>query len=160
MTLAPRKRDSSAMRFPGRFGTWLCAVLGLVLGGGGCQKAGPVRTAVQPSKGSLTVDDKPAYQARVFFHPKAEIDGTKIQPMAIVAADGTFQPTTYAEGDGLPVGEYTVTVTWPEIKMDIGEEVQGPDRLHRVYDKPERPVAQVVIQEGPNEIPPIRLKLR
>jgi hypothetical protein len=106
------------------------------------------------------VGGKPAHNAIVLFHPRQPIDGKPLKPMAIVAADGTFRPTTYRTGDGLPAGDYGVTVSWPEIIVVGEEEIGGDDRLGRKYSNPAKPVLDVHINPGENQLPPIDLNPR
>lgn len=130
----------------------LLAVITLV----GCNWE-PPRLNVYPVSGSLLVDGRPADQALVYFH---RTDGGQTKPFAKVAADGTFRPGTYTATDGLPAGEYALTVQWPTVKVVEGEERLGPDQLAGRYSDPQKPVATIRVSAGENVIPPLDLKRR
>ena len=87
------------------------------------------------------------------------VDDTRLAglyPHAIVQGDGSFQLTTYKTRDGRPVGTYALqAVTWPLPPGPRHEE--GPDRFQGRYSDRHRPVAQVLISAGENNmgtIPP------
>ncbi|MCE9548199.1 MAG: hypothetical protein K8T25_22230 [Planctomycetia bacterium] len=127
----------------------------------GCGRKEPPRTKSWPAKGKLLVNGTPAEKAEVTLHPKTplkDVAGRELFPHARVAADGSFDLQTYEDGDGAPPGEYVVTVVWPEVKIDGGEELLGPDRLHNNFSDPKFPAATVVIESHENIIPPIDLK--
>lgn len=66
--------------------------------------------ATQPIKGVIYYDGTPATGAVVSFYL---VDGDKKPQFtcdARIEGDGTFVPSTYRLGDGIPVGEYIVTV--------------------------------------------------
>src|SRR5436309_2942675 len=79
-------------------GCWLAA---------GCGSSD--RAGLQPVKGTLRVNGQPAAAALVTFHPTG---ADAARPTGRVGGDGTFTLTTRVAGDGAPVGEYRVTVTW------------------------------------------------
>jgi hypothetical protein len=122
----------------------------------GCSDSSRVK--VIPVVGKLLVNGQPAAQAIVLFHPLPAREETS-RPLAIVQGDGTFRPTTYVAQDGVPPGEYALTVVWPTKRIDYGEEIDGPDRLRGRYGNLATPAATVQIQEGQQEIPTIELKL-
>ncbi len=130
-------------------------VVALLLAVTGCN-AEPPRREVFPVSGKLTVDGRPAEQALVYFHPA---DG-QTSPFAKVMADGTFRPGTYTATDGVPAGEYALTVQWPTVKLVEGEERLGPDQLAGRYSDRKKPVATIIVREGENVIPPLELKRR
>ena len=67
-------------------------------------------------------------------------------------ADGTFSMTVAAPG------EHAVTVAWPQVTLDHGEEIEGEDRFKGKHANPNRPVLKITIQKGENTLPPINLK--
>jgi hypothetical protein len=77
-------------------------------------------------------------------------------PHAFVAADGTFQLTTFKTDEGAPPGTYDVTVKWPGAPKPGHEE--GADRLGGRYSSPERPARQVQITDGVNDLGRLDLK--
>lgn len=125
----------------------------------GCMVSGPQHSPVFAVRGRLTIGGKPAEKAIVYFHPRQPIDGGSTRPLAMVQADGSFRPTTYHANDGLPAGEYAVTVNWP-VEYDVapGESVSGDDRLGGRYSRLDQPPALVTIHAGDNELKPIDLE--
>lgn len=119
---------------------------------------GQRRAPVFPVSGSLLVNGRPAWGATVLFHPRSKKTTENRLPFAIVKEDGTFQPTMNLPNDGVPAGDYAVTVIWPTRNIVDGEEIEGPDQLQGLYAKADNPVASVTISPGPNEIPTIELR--
>lgn len=124
----------------------------------GCGE-GDARPPVQPVAGRVLVDGKPAARARVTFHRSPASPAAEV-PYAESDADGAFRPTTRLTGDGTPAGDYDLTVIWPEIRVDHGEEVAGADRLKGRYDTPQKSNLKATIREGENTLPPLELKTR
>lgn len=67
--------------------------------------------AVYPARGQVLYDGKPPVGAVVSFHLVGE-DHPWTKPSALVGEDGWFTVTTYRENDGVPEGQYQVTVIW------------------------------------------------
>jgi hypothetical protein len=79
-------------------------------------------------------------------------------PHGVVEPDGTFRIGTYADGDGAPEGEYTVTIAWPETRTDpkTRDEVSA-DRLEGRYADPMKSRLTVTVRNGENRLEPFRL---
>jgi hypothetical protein len=127
----------------------------ILLVAGGC--GGDGGPTIYPVSGKVLVDGKPAVKALITFHP---MSGPKDQaiPYAETGADGTFRPSTRLTGDGAPAGEYALTILWPEVKIDHGEEISGRDRLGGRYANAGDSNLKLTIKEGENSLPPIELK--
>lgn len=63
------------------------------------------------TNGQLMIVNKPAAGAVLLFHQTRAING-QLPPRARVGIDGRFTVTSADGGDGLPSGEYVVTVVW------------------------------------------------
>lgn len=126
----------------------------------GCGRKTIERVPVFPVSGRLLVDGRPANNAQVFFHAQDRSKTTQGLPFAVAGTDGAFQAGTYLPNDGLPSGEYVVTVQWPLMTVVDGEDVAGPDQLNGLYATPERPAAKVTVAETAVEMPPIKLRSR
>jgi hypothetical protein len=72
-------------------------------------------------------------------------------PHAIVGADGSFSLTTFVTDDGAPAGAYALTISWPAAPRQRFAS-EGPDRLHGRFSDPRRPVRQVQIVPGNNDL--------
>ncbi len=161
--------QSSAPSVSGTTGlTWhrlALAAAAHVLWAAGCQ---PDRLPVYPVTGSVFYQGRPASDARVIFHPLGGSDQLQRErPMGTVAADGTFRLTTYDRGDGLPAGEYQISVVWrgaatPQdtnnADFDERNEAMPADRLQGRYADPATSGLSVTIHKHLTTVPPIVLK--
>src|SRR5262249_4853136 len=139
---------------PRRLGRAVVALAAVVAVG--CS-GGPARPAVYPVRGQVFVNKtQPAAGALVVFHPlSAEVARqAAARPFAYVRDDGSFQLTTYNEGDGAPAGEYGVTVVWEAVPKSGGPRIREggtPDRLGGRYGDPNSPKLKVTVQpQGEN----------
>lgn len=118
-----------------------------------------VPNAAQTTKvtGKVTVDGAPVKDILVTLHnPKQS--GKAQRPNARTREDGTFQISTYLEGDGAPPGEYHVTLEWLTFQS-IGAQWIGPDKLKNQYNDPKSTPFHVTVTDAPLEIPPFELKV-
>jgi hypothetical protein len=115
-----------------------CLALGcLVLGG--CQKT-PLgdRQPTFPVTGQVIIDGEPAGKVLVKAHPRGKLDEAHpIFPQAITDDQGRFSLFTYDVGDGVPNGDYALTLVWGRVN---GARYSGPDKLRGRYADPQRPV--------------------
>jgi hypothetical protein len=121
---------------------------------------GETRKPVYPTRGKV-VDKSgaPAAGVLVIFTPLDETDPAKWPqgfPRATTEKDGAFVLTTYDAGDGIPAGQYAVTMLW-QTPDPQDEERDNPDKFGGRYADPKNPVRKVTIQVGDNELPPIRV---
>ncbi len=117
------------------------------------------RANVYPVHGKLLINGKAAARAAVYFHPQFPIAGGNSIPFGIVAPDGTYRPSTYETNDGLPAGEYAVTVVWPQMIDFDGLETPGEDRLRGRYADPKQTLLTVTIDSSSSQLPLIELEL-
>jgi len=128
-------------------------------------KGGP-RIVVIPAEGEVLVDGEPAYDAIVVFHPNTPhhipAGGTAAHSQGQVDAEGKFVVSTYERGDGLPVGEYKVSITWHERSGMSMRDYGGPDRLKGKYKDPETTGFTLTVSEGEEtlSIPRFELTLK
>jgi len=81
--------------------------------------AGCGRSGLYPVKGKVIFPDgTPLTAGTVEFGPVDK--DAMLAPRGEIKVDGTFQASTYAEGDGAPPGKYRVLVTPPE-QVDPGQ---------------------------------------
>lgn len=109
------------------------------------------RKAVFPVRGRASFDGAPIPGARVFFNvidPKTK----KVGPIsdARVESDGTFQMSTYEAFDGVPVGEYFVTVVWQDPPKYDG--TSSPNKLPAKYASALTSELRYQVQAGTNEV--------
>ena len=133
------------------------AVLAAVLLAG-CGRSGPPRVPTHLAKGVITYQGQPVAGAFVALHPKEAAKPDVPTPTAIVQPDGSFAVTTYDSGDGVPEGEYVLTIQWRRAVKQGGEYLPGPNLLPAKYGKPETSDLVIRIATGQNELAPISLK--
>ncbi len=131
------------------------SVLVLALLATGCSSKGD-RPPTFAAHGLVFVNGQPAAGAKVQLNGLGDEELAKLCPHAIVAADGTFQLTTFKTGDGAPLGTYAVTITWAAAPQPGHEE--GPDRFRGRFADPRRPVREVQIHRGDNDFGRMDLK--
>lgn len=131
----------------------LALAASLLLVAAGCGSKTPV--PVYPTSGRLLINGQPAPGAIVGLHPTdGDFDQAGSRPAGRVQDDGSFVLATYGIADGVPAGEYIVTVFWP---ANPDGPDPGPDRLAEKYAIPEKSPLRITIHEGENELEPIRL---
>jgi hypothetical protein len=116
----------------------------------GCGKGR--KPSVYPTHGEVFVAGQPAEGATVIFLPKPENE-IKVTPTAVVAADGSFDLTTFKSGDGCPKGDYTVLVIWDKTEIVEREEVVlEPDKLGYRYANAGVSPLKATVKKGKNQI--------
>jgi hypothetical protein len=68
---------------------------------------------VYPVHGEIFFAGKPAIGAVIAFHPVNKPEGPVSTSRGIADPQGKFSLTTFVSSDGVPEGEYIVTVYWP-----------------------------------------------
>lgn len=124
------------------------------------------RRRVYPVRGSVTFEGKSLEGALIVFVP-VEDEPDFPRPTGSVEPDGSFEMTTYREGDGAPEGEYKVSITWrpegeaPEtgglLSRDAPPSSQ-PDPTGGRYADFESSGLTATVETGSNELPPFVLE--
>ena len=99
----------------------------------GCGSRGP---ALQPVRGTVKVNGKPAEQAIVFLHRKDRSSPLEPVPYGTAAADGSFVISTPPNAKGAQTGDYVITVYVPDLSKPEDRNGQHPDLLNRAYQDP------------------------
>lgn len=102
------------------------------------EKINPGSKQTFPVTGIITVDGKPpGSPIKISVHDAKGIDPNDPSvSWSLSKDDGSFALNTYQAGDGVPVGDYTLTFfwgTWNAVSMSFG----GQDRLNDRYRKVE-----------------------
>jgi hypothetical protein len=130
--------DLPAMRCHlGSVGGWPALALSWALLATGCgDQDAPYQFEVHPVSGTVKHQGKPLGGAIVRFHPKDPAlvtvpEGREGPPVMLTTTtnpDGTFTMSTYLADDGIPAGDYNVTVViGPEGESSV-ENGDGPLR--------------------------------
>lgn len=116
----------------------------------------------QRVSGQISINGVPAVGATVRFYPETPQAGTEYALMPSGTADeaGVYYLTTYEGDDGAPVGEYAVTIEWPDKDWRPpggGMPPPPPDRLQGEYADPKKSTIHYTVVEGENQVPSINL---
>jgi hypothetical protein len=114
--------------------------------------------AVQPAHGEVVCDGKPLPEAAIRLHPVGAARDFP-RPQGLSDASGAFALWTYRKDDGVPRGEYRVTVSCFE-KVDPKEERRPRNVLPIRYSRPETSGLTVQIREGDNKLPALKISKR
>lgn len=119
------------------------------------------RLPVYPARGTISLNGSPLPNATVIFHAEFPLEGPDGKPAPVPGgysnAEGLFTVSTYGAADGLPEGEYRVTVSCED---RTAQPVQDsyPELLPAVYQDPVRSGLTASISGGQNELPKFELK--
>jgi hypothetical protein len=126
---------------------YLMLALPLALMAAGCSS----EPRAYPVRGKVVMRGKPVRNVKVFLHPLEGADATVIRPQGTTDEAGEFRLTSRRLNDGAEVGEYAVTLFWPESGDD------SPDRLKNRFSNRDRPLARVKVEAKDNVLEPFRL---
>ncbi len=133
-----------AMLLPLSFGATLLIV--------GCQRQS-WQVETYSAQGTISINGHSPEGAMVIFIPLGKKpDSRGASPWGKVKADGTYVLSMYDIGDGIPKGEYAVTLRWP-----TAGEGTPVDRLQGAFSTVEKSPLVVTIDRE-MEVPPIELK--
>ena len=146
-----RRKQTTAVLFG-------CLILcGLCLGCGGTKKD-PNQKPTFRVTGTVTVDGvtpSPPVQLVCQLKEGSGADAST-NPSCNSNADGTFEFITYKSGDGVPTGDYVVTVTWKEFDL-IKREHKEPDKLKGRYSNPKTSKIEFTMDKKPVNLGTIEL---
>lgn len=122
-----------------------------------CVSCSDGRKSVHPAHGKVEYQNKAAEGMLLVFTPVNDAVNNWPHgfPRATTDKDGTFKVSTYDDGDGIPVGDYVVTITWPQ--TDGTHESVPTDKLGGRHGDPKTSTWKVTIVPGVNELPAFRL---
>lgn len=91
-----------------------------------CSKSAPEepRVPTSPVVGVVHVDGKAASLIEVTCHPDGASE-LKHPVSSFTDDEGRFSFATYVQGDGLPVGGYTLTFSWLEMGITAKDKFKG-----------------------------------
>lgn len=141
----------SSQRVFGLVGLFACATLF------GCSPSKPWETT-HPTTGQVTYKGAPVKNADLSFFPEDRTVPDSVRPKAKTSADGKFVAWTNVQGDGVPVGNYKVTIVHNEVSVSKDTIVAKPNDLPAKYASLDTTDLQVQIKAGNNELRSFDLK--
>lgn len=86
----------------------------------------------------VTVEGKPPIGATVVLNPLDAQESSKRKPTGTVGEDGAVRFSTFKQNDGVPPGEYVVTLVRYQVERDEneGKIVKGDDQINAKYGDP------------------------
>lgn len=140
---------------------WTLVVLGVATAvSAGCSgNSGPPRKSTVKVKGILEVNGQPPMSPmQIECHNAAGMD-TQMPSVSqsISEPEGTFEISTYEKGDGIPAGDYTLTVTW-RVFNTMSMMYSGEDRLNGKYSDPKTSTIKFTVKDQPVDLGKIELK--
>jgi hypothetical protein len=121
----------------------------------GCAERVEERRPVYAVRGRVFWNGQPTPGALVTFHPREDTNPEAPRPMGLGDTNGWFTLGTYADDDGAPAGQYTVTVTWRTSPEGNDE---GESRLPLRFARATTSGLHASIKPGNNRLSPFRLK--
>lgn len=115
-----------------------------------------------PAAGVVTWSGEPLGGAILHFHLLTELTGPDDEPVPVPGAnsqeDGSFAVSTYRPGDGLPEGDYLVTVSCEDRNATRAKtDDDYPELLPARYQDPAAAGLSISIAAGANELPAFEL---
>lgn len=141
------------------------SVMGLAiaccLGLASCGGDRPPRLTVYPANGTVLLNGQPLANATLLFHSEFRLEGPDGKPAPVPGAysnaQGEFVVSTYDPGDGLPEGEYRVTVSCDDRSGKLVKD-SYPELLPASYQDPTHSGLTVSISGEHNVLPQFNLK--
>lgn len=124
----------------------------------GCEDPRPRLPRCIPVSGQVLIDGAPAVRAVVTLHPSSPYaDGKMYVGQTFTDDNGQFKMTTFNYGDGVPVGDYTVTIMAEWVSKN-GQDVGVKDLLGGVYATPEKSPLKLKVESKSIALEPYNLK--
>jgi hypothetical protein len=116
-----------------RIGLAVIAVIGALQTGCGSRTNEVVQVQLK-----VTVDGSPPVGATVVLHPADIESSDKRKPIGTVREDGSVRFSTFKQNDGVPAGEYVVTLVRYQIERDEteGQIITGDNQFNGKYADP------------------------
>jgi serine/threonine-protein phosphatase CPPED1 len=104
-----------------------------------------------PLRGQIFFEGAPAPGAYVVFQQIGGKDRRTVRADGMAEADSSFTLSTYQANDGVPEGDYAVTVVWRKPFVDAAGK-PGPNVLPQRYAKAETSGLKATIKPGRNDV--------
>jgi hypothetical protein len=113
-----------------------------------CSGDQPYRKPTVKVTGKVTIDGAaPNPPAQVECIVEGEMDASHpTVSKCDTKEDGSFEISTYEQGDGVPAGDYALLFTWRP--FNVMSRDYGPDKFKGKYAKKEDPQHKFTVKEG------------
>lgn len=110
------------------------------------------RLETVPVTGRVTVDGQvPTSPIKITCHA---VNGMNAEhptySWSLTGEDGTFEISTFDQGDGVPTGEYALTFYWGEMNL-VSMGYSGPDKLNDRYADPATSQVRFTVTAGESD---------
>ena len=116
------------------------------------------RAPTYPARGQVLWEGKPLAGALVALHPLTSAGDQTLPARAETDEQGKFVLGTYDSEDGVPAGEYVVTVHWHQLQKNGESFEPGPDVVPAQFSVRAQSELKVRIAAGENQLPPFDLR--
>jgi len=111
-----------------------------------------------PASGQVLWEGNPLAGALVVLHPVGASDSQALPALAETDQQGKFVLGTYDSEDGVPAGEYLVTVHWHQLQKNGESYEPGPDVVPPQFSDRAQSQLRIRIAAGENRLPPFVLR--
>ncbi len=98
--------------------------------------------------GKLSLNGKPLTAGSIYFHPAQTNSFTKDNPSSILQEDGSFNMKTFPYGDGIPCGEYKITLAPQLASRILLPNLSDPNKSKIAITVPEDGIENFVLDVG------------
>ncbi|MBS0262053.1 MAG: hypothetical protein JSS02_08845 [Planctomycetes bacterium] len=127
----------------------------------GCGDSDASQVPLHRTSGMITFGGKPLAGAIIMFHAVKRSSTTTDDPLPVPGAtsqeDGSFSVSTFDPEDGMPEGEYYITVSCEDRSGGRQNDDDYPELLPTRYQNPATSGLKVKIVAGDNELKPLEL---
>jgi hypothetical protein len=148
--------ERSAGARPTTIGLCGLALMGIAMLAG-CGK-GNGRGPLYPAEGQVLLNRRPLGGAIVVLYPQGVADEKAVPSRAQTGPDGKFHVGTFDVADGVPAGQYAVTVIHYPMRQNNGGWTSGANDLPQKYASPKTTDLRVKIGDGTKTLPTLVLQ--
>lgn len=114
---------------------------------------------VYPTSGQVLINDAPRENVMVVLHPtKDTAEKYKdTRPIAYTDKDGKFSFTTYTAGDGVPEGDWVVTVMLKPNDGEGDDQTTSKNTIDWKFARPDTSTLKATITKGDNKLEPFKV---
>lgn len=120
----------------------------------------PYRKQTSKVTGKLSVNGQPPGESLLVVCNTITEEDTSHPSFSETMAqpDGTFEISTYQQGDGVPNGEYALTIVWGKLNL-MTRSYGGPDKLKGAYSDPKTSKITFTVKDAPVDLGSIDLTI-